>query len=102
MYTFAQWVVTPANRSAFEAVRRVAARVGTVQRRRTDHPLFLHGPSGTGKTHLASALAAEVVGRCPGLVVTHLPARTLGEALLAAADADRKAARDCDLLIVED
>src|SRR5262245_42042695 len=98
MYTFAQWVPTPENRSAFAAVRRVAAFVGTV------HPLFLHGPSGTGKTHLVSALAAEVVARRPELVVAHLPARTLGEALqpLPETPADLKGARECDLLIVED
>src|SRR5262249_3322492 len=37
----------------------------------------LHGPPGTGKTHLVSALLAEVTRRCPDQVVTALPAGDL-------------------------
>src|SRR5262245_238031 len=108
MYLFSRWIATPENYSALEAVRNVAALVGTTRETQTANPLFLHGPSGTGKTHLVSALAAEVVSRCPTMTVAHFSARTLGEVLWSARKAkteppaDLNAVRDCDLLIVED
>jgi chromosomal replication initiator protein len=108
MQTFSQVIATPENCSAVEAVRRVAADVGSVSKRLAVNPLLLHGPSGAGKTHLVSALATEAVSRRPGLTVAHLPARTLGEVFrftpktASEPPTDLTAARDCDLLIVED
>jgi chromosomal replication initiator protein len=108
MQTFSQVIATPENCSALEAVWRVAAYVGTVSKRSAVNPLLLHGPSGAGKTHLVSALATEAVSRQQELTVAHLAARTLGEALRFAPKttseppSDLTAARDCDLLIVED
>src|SRR5262245_35182402 len=106
MYTFLNWIATPENRSALEAVRHIADCLTTAQP--TSTPLFLHGPSGCGKTHLVSALAAEVATHWTGATISSTSARGLGEALHGGHDAstgqtyERDAAQRCALLIVED
>jgi chromosomal replication initiator protein len=72
MHSFARWISTPENRSALLAVQRVADCLGTRRQRRAVNPLFLHGPTGTGKTHLISALVREATTRRPDLVVALL------------------------------
>jgi chromosomal replication initiator protein len=101
MYTFTHWVTTPENRFACVAVRRVADCVASRRRRRTVNPLFLHGPAGTGKTHLVNALAADVTRRCPDLIVCLLPAADCRPEETPA-DEWLAAARECDLLVIED
>ncbi len=100
MYTFSQWVTTPENRSAQAAVRRVASCVAG--RRRAVNPLFLHGPAGSGKTHLVGALATAVTRLCPDRIVCLLPAADCRPEDPHQAEAWPAAARDCDLLIIED
>src|SRR5262249_20893857 len=74
--------------------------------KREVNPVFLHGPSGTGKTHLVSALVAEATARRPDLVATVLAAGDLALAYQADADGQPStvlaSAREADLLIVED
>jgi chromosomal replication initiator protein len=74
--TFARFLAGPENRSALLAVQDVAATfcAGRPCRR---SPLFLHGPAGTGKTHLVHALVEEITRRCPDRVVALLSAREL-------------------------
>jgi chromosomal replication initiator protein len=110
MYTFTRWVLTPENRSARLAVEQVADCLGSDRQRRQVNPLFLHGPSGTGKTHLLSALAGEVARRCPYRSSTLLPAGDLQVVLPSAGDDSSEgpsgdipaAFGDSDLLLVED
>src|SRR5437879_943808 len=82
-----QFVLMPENRSAVLAVRRLARRLD----RCPFVPLVLHGPPGTGKSHLADDLLAWAAPR--------------GDVLRQeAADwsaADVVEARRSDLLIVE-
>jgi chromosomal replication initiator protein len=103
---FARFVPTPENRAALLAARRVAACVGSRRQSRRHNPLFLHGAPGTGKTHLAAALAAEVVHLAPTAQVTVLAAGDLPvssqEGAAPILDNLLAAARDADLLIVED
>ena len=58
--TFARFVTTPENRAAVIAVQRVDACLASNARERLPNPLYLHGPAGTGKSLLASALVDEV------------------------------------------
>lgn len=91
-FTFDSFVVGEASRAAYDAARAVAERLAQVH-----NPLVIHGPVGSGKSHLLQAIEhamrVEVV-RMPareyvaGLidtmreVDTHLPACPPGSALL--------------------
>jgi chromosomal replication initiator protein len=102
MSTFTHWVTTPENRLARAAVQRVADCVCSRGRRREVNPLFLHGPVGTGKTHLVSALAEDVTRRCPDLVVSLRPAADLAPLPGDPAAEEAATAGPCDLLLIED
>src|SRR5262245_52439385 len=95
---FAQFVPLPENLAARAAVRCVAACLGARRRRRVHNPLYLHGPAGTGKTHLVSALVEEATRRVPDLIVTMLSAGAFAEPT----DGTPSAARPGDLFVVED
>jgi chromosomal replication initiator protein len=117
--SFARFVTFPENQSAFLAVQDLTSslRSGKV---RSPNPLFLHGPPGTGKTHLVSGLAKEIAGSGASSV-QFLPAGDFREstsgAVASAGPAKRtlatneaaptlgalvSEAQDCDLLILED
>jgi chromosomal replication initiator protein len=103
MQTFAQWISLPENRAAHLAVEGVADCVCGRGPRRAVNPLFIHGAAGIGKSHLVSALLADVTQRSPDLQVALLAAGDI-EAMLVpdGSDEEWKAARQADLLVVED
>jgi chromosomal replication initiator protein len=96
-----RFLVLPENRSAVRAAKAVA-RALPAGRRPPFSPLVLHGPPGTGKTHLAATLAVRL-SEGPGVVTTRtvaagdLARSADGEAGFA--DPDLLA---CDLLVLED
>jgi chromosomal replication initiator protein len=103
MQTFANWIALTENEAARLAVQRVAECVCERGPRRVVNPLFLYGPAGAGKSHLVSALLAEVTRRSPDLQTALLPAGDFEALLLPDRDReDLKALRQADLLIVED
>ena len=106
METFTNWVETPENRPALLAIQRVAECLCSQRKRRAINPLFLHGPAGTGKSHLVAALVAEATARRPDLVASVLPAGDLALAFQADAGGEPSATladvRQADLLVVED
>lgn len=102
--TFARFLPLPENQSALAAFKEAADRLLACRSPHDLNPLFLHGPAGVGKTHLAWALVLETSRRRPDLAAQVLsagdirPTPEMGEengSLLAQA-------RDCDLLVVED
>jgi chromosomal replication initiator protein len=110
METFANWIALAETEAARLAVERVADCVGKQGPRRAINPLFLYGPSGSGKSHLVSALLAEVTQRSPNLQVALVAAGDF-EALVLSEDppavwggieGGRKALRQADVLILED
>jgi chromosomal replication initiator protein len=100
MHAFDSWISLPENRAARLAVERVAEAVASGRARQ---PLFLHGPSGTGKSHLTAALVGQVTRQAPDRVISVLAAGDF-EALVRpeGGHEDLAAARRADLLIVED
>ncbi len=106
MNTLAHWIETAESRSALLAVRRVTECVSSHRKRREINPLFLHGPTGTGKTHLVTALVEETTSRRPDLVATVLAASDLGLALRPDEEGAMPPlfdeARKADLLVIED
>jgi chromosomal replication initiator protein len=118
--SFARFVAFPENRLALAAIRDFLAHVRTSKGCPTVNILFLHGPPGTGKSHLVAAFAAEVAGS-GGRSVQLLAAgdfREPGEATRGSSRPDKKTlaaneagvgpsalgeeARACDVLVVED
>ncbi len=73
------------------------------------NPLYLHGPTGSGKTLLVTRLTEEVSRRAPGAAITILQAgdfeaqlRSQQQGTASEEDEDLREARLVDLLIVED
>ncbi len=54
-YTFDRFIVGPSNEFAYATARRVAE-----QHSPTMNPLFIHGPSGLGKSHLLQAIGWHI------------------------------------------
>jgi chromosomal replication initiator protein len=103
MQTFASWIPLAENEAARLAVERVADCVCGRGPRRAINPLFLCGPAGAGKSHLAQALLADVTRRSPDLQVSLLAAGDFEALFLPDADKESlKVARQADLLVVED
>lgn len=104
--TFANFVAVPENRSALVAVQQVAELVGSGLEHQCFNPLYLHGATGTGKSHLVGALIDDVTRRLPGLVVTLIAGGDTTSLARLADDGKAAdwfdAARHSDLLVVED
>jgi chromosomal replication initiator protein len=105
--TFARLVSVPENRSALAAIQLLVATAGPSGMQtvgRCPHMLFLHGPPGTGKTHLVTALVEEVCQQSRGLCVAQLPAGdwTTDYGRPASETLAPEDVADADLLIVED
>ncbi len=66
-YTFERFVVGPTNRLAFTAAKNVSEEPGGAY-----NPLFIHGQSGLGKTHLLHAIANQVRKNNPGWQIMYV------------------------------
>lgn len=70
--TFETFVVSESSRGAFDLAIAVADD-------RTDggNPLLIHGPIGSGKTHLLQAIAHRIRSQRPGEAIVSAPAQTV-------------------------
>lgn len=97
-----RFVPLPENRSARQAVDRLARAAG----RGADFPLlFVHGPPGAGKSHLAGTAVEHVAQVDPPRTALTLAAAELGRDLLMPPTERRETAREAagsDLLVLED
>jgi chromosomal replication initiator protein len=96
--TLARFVPAPENQAALLAIQSLATCVASRRSRRLLNPLFLHGPPGTGKTHLVWALAHEVARSNPERTVAFVSAADIGRG----GEDPLVAAYDCDLVVLED
>lgn len=78
-FTRAALQVGPENQLAIRAVDEVIEAPGTAY-----NPLFVHGPTGSGKTHLAHAIGNAVRERWPEKAVACLSGRLFVEEYIAA------------------
>ena len=102
-YTFNTFVVGESNQFAFAAARAVAEKPGA-----SYNPLFVHGDSGLGKTHLLHAIAHSIMEKRGGAgCVTIVSSETYTNEFLDALAKNgmsefRRKYRGCDALLVDD
>lgn len=105
LFSFDTFVVGGNTRFAYNSCREVAAHPGE-----SKNPLFIHGPSGLGKTHLLQSIAREVVENDPHKVVAYLTSEQFGNLYIEAVRAGgtqrmaefRQRFRKVDVLLIDD
>ncbi len=101
-YTFDQFVVGPSNRMAVAACRAVISQPGTLY-----NPLFVHGDSGLGKSHLLQATCAAIEAAAGGRRVTYVSCETFVNDFVRAIESGglrgfREDARESAALVIDD
>ena len=101
-YNFDNFIVGKSNELAYNAAQAVAepGPVGF-------NPLFLHGTTGLGKTHLMHAIGNALLARQPGAKVAYMSAEKFMVEFLAALRAKdtiafKQRLRSVDLLMIDD
>jgi chromosomal replication initiator protein len=101
-YTLDQFVAGPCNRLAHAAAVAVAEAPGRVY-----NPLFIHGPSGVGKTHLLQAICHALRGNDPNARFAYLSGEAFVNQFVEALEQSavhsfRDRYRGTDVLVVDD
>lgn len=102
-YTFEEFVQGPSNSWAYGAAKGVANHPG----QKNYNPLFIHGGTGLGKTHLMQAIGNDLRKRNPSMSICYLTAETfLNEYVNAlqskGMESFREKYRNIDVLLVDD
>ncbi|MBP3387059.1 MAG: chromosomal replication initiator protein DnaA [Clostridia bacterium] len=101
-YTFDNFVIGSSNKFTHAACLAVAKTPA-----RAYNPLFIHGPSGLGKTHLLFAIKNEAKRLRPNLKVVYVKGEDFTNQLVDAIAEKkpiifREKYRNCDMLLVDD
>ncbi len=101
-HKLSEFVVGPCNRVAHASALSVIEAPGE-----TANPLVLHGPVGTGKTHLLEGIYAGLRRAHPDWKVTYITSEDFTNRFVQAMRLDklggfRKQFRECDVLLVDD
>lgn len=101
-YTFDRFVVGNSNRFAHAAARAVAESPG-----RSYNPLFLHGGTGLGKTHLMHAIGQEIFERRPDANICYISSEHFMNQLIESIAKKstvkfRSKYRKADVLLIDD
>ena len=100
--TFENFIVGPENEMAHGASLAVAKEPGHYY-----NPLFIHGPTGLGKTHLMHAIAHSVYAANPQARIAYISSETFTNDFIQALQSGSVAAfrrryRELDLLLIDD
>ena len=101
-YTFASFVVGANNQFAHAACEAVSKKSGVGY-----NPLFIHGSSGLGKTHLMHAMGQELLHRQPGCRVVYLTCEKFTNEFIDAVrrgdiEKFRRRYRQSDVMLIDD
>lgn len=102
-YTFDTFIVGRSNEFAYAACTSVAKEPGS-----TYNPLFIHGPSGLGKTHLMTAISNEIKRRDPKTNIIYVTGETFANELINAIQQKKDTSqfhqkyRSADVLLIDD
>ena len=102
-YTFDTFIVGHSNEFAYAACTAVAKDPGSAY-----NPLFIHGPSGLGKTHLLTAISNEIKSRNPDSNIIYVTGETFTNELINALQQRKDTSefhqkyRTADVLLVDD
>ncbi len=100
--TFENFIVGPENEMAHGAALAVAKEPGHYY-----NPLFIHGPTGLGKTHLMHAIAHSVYAANPAARIAYISSETFTNDFISALQSGsvapfRRRYRELDLLLIDD
>ncbi|MGE3182187.1 MAG: DnaA/Hda family protein, partial [Phycisphaerae bacterium] len=101
-YSFEEFVVGNSNRLAHAACRAICNEPGSLY-----NPLFIHGASGLGKSHLLQATCDAMLRVRPNAEVAYISCETFVNDFVRAIESGtlsefRENARGCDLLVIDD
>lgn len=102
-YTFDTFIVGHSNEFAYAACTAVAENPGG-----TYNPLFIHGPSGLGKTHLITAISNEIKIKRPDMNIIYVTGEAFTNELINAIQQKKDTSpfhekyRSADILLVDD
>ena len=101
-FTFDRFVVGPSNQFAHASAKAVARKPAEVY-----NPLFIHGPSGLGKTHLLYAIANEINKEHPDYNIVYIKGDEFTNELIRSLQEGknqefRSKYREADLFLVDD
>ncbi len=102
-HRLSQFVTGPSNQLAYAAAQRAA----DLHDPTANHPVFLHGGCGVGKTHLLQGICAQARQNNPGVKILYLTAEQFTNDFIAAVrgnrlEAFRRRIRRLDLLAIDD